>query len=371
MGVGRRSLVADGWALVVDHRGSVTFAMASFSLAWLSIVGAVFLLGIRAAANATLPLSMAVRHEQWMALHGHLYPSAAEKARRLQVFKNNVNFIESFNRAGEHSYTLGVNQFADMTDDEFAAAHRPCVLGGGPAQSSTVGSKTSLKNKNNTAVAPPPAEVDWRAKGAVTDVMGQGNCGSCWAFAAVAAVEGAVKLKKGKLIRLSVQELVDCDTGGRDQGCAGGIMDNAFQFIIRNKGLTTADSYPYRGNQGPCNATQKAHPAATIRGYGDVPRDQASLLRAVALQPVAIGIDNTGPTFRFYSRGVYTGPCGGIVHHAMTAVGYGATAGGRKYWVMKNSWGTSWGEGGYMRIERVDGGAGICGITYMASYPTT
>lgn len=185
-------------------------------------------------------------------------------------------------------------------------------------------------------------------------------------------MEGITKLKTGKLISLSEQEVVDCDTKGEDQGCNGGLMDDAFKFIIKNGGLTTEANYPYTAADGTCNTHKSGSHAATITGYEDVPANsEAALLKAVAKQPVSVAIDAGGFAFQFYSSGVFTGDCGTDLDHGVAAVGYGTTSDGTKYWLVKNSWGSSWGEKGYIRMERdVDAKEGLCGIAMQASYPT-
>ncbi|KAA8524260.1 hypothetical protein F0562_010683 [Nyssa sinensis] len=330
------------------------------SLALLFILGA---LVSHASSRSLHKASMYEMHQQWMARYGRVYKDADEMEKRFTIFKENVEHIESFNKAMNKPYKLGVNEFADLTNEEFTASRNR--FKSHVCSPATI----SFKYENVTAV---PSTMDWRKKGAVTPVKDQGQCGCCWAFSAVAAMEGITQLTTGKLISLAEQELVDCDTSGEDQGCEGGLMDTAFQYIQQNHGLTTEANYPYKGVDGTCNTNKAANHAAKITGYEDVPANSKSaLLKAVANQPVSVAIDAGGSDFQFYSSGVFTGQCGTELDHGVTAVGYGTDEDGTKYWLVKNSWGTGWGEEGYIRMQRdVAADEGLCGIAMQASYPT-
>ncbi|PHT43532.1 KDEL-tailed cysteine endopeptidase CEP3 [Capsicum baccatum] len=215
-----------------------------------------------------------------------------------------------------------------------------------------------------------PVSVDWRKNGAVTPVKNQKDCGSCWAFAAVAAIEGINQIKTGELVSLSEQALVDCDVYSDNQGCGGGFMNNAFAFIIENGGITTQENYPYIGKEQSCNTRKLKQHAVTISGYEKIAPNEESLQVAINKQPISVAIDASGYGFQFYSAGVYTGYCGHRLNHGVTLIGYDVEENGEKYWLVKNSWGTKWGEGGYIKIKRgSNDNRGTCGIAMQASYP--
>ncbi|RWR82997.1 low-temperature-induced cysteine proteinase [Cinnamomum micranthum f. kanehirae] len=303
-------------------------------------------------------------YEAWLVEHGKAYNALGEKEKRFEIFKDNLRFIDEHN-AEDHTYKLGLNRFADLSNEEYRALY--------------LGTRTDSKRRFSRPKSDRyryregeelPDSVDWREKGAVAPVKDQGSCGSCWAFSTIAAVEGINKLVTDGLISLSEQELVDCDTS-YNQGCNGGLMDYAFQFIINNGGIDTEEDYPYKAYDGRCDQYRKNARVVTIDGYEDVPvNDEKALQKAVANQPISVAIEGGGRAFQLYQSGVFTGRCGTQLDHGVTAVGYGSEN-GVDYWIVKNSWGKSWGEKGYIRMERnlANTTSGKCGISMEASYP--
>ncbi|XP_066397489.1 senescence-specific cysteine protease SAG12-like [Miscanthus floridulus] len=324
---------------------------------------------------------MLERFEQWMGRHGRLYADAGEKQRRLEVYRRNVELVESFNSMSNGGYKLADNKFADLTNEEFRAKMlgfgRPHGRAGHTTTPSTVACIGSGLGQGYSEL---PKSVDWREKGAVAPVKNQGECGSCWAFSAVAAIEGINQIKNGKLVSLSEQELVDCDT--KAVGCAGGYMSWAFEFVMKNGGLTTERNYPYQGMNGACQTPKLKESAVSISGYVNVTASsETDLLRAAAAQPVSVAVDAGSFVWQLYGGGVFTGPCTADLNHGVTVVGYGETQGGdtdgdgsgvpgQKYWIVKNSWGAEWGDAGYILVQReASVASGLCGIALLPSYP--
>lgn len=201
----------------------------------------------------------------------------------------------------------------------------------------------------------------------MSPVKNQGNCGSCWAFSAVASLEGRNALKTGKLVELSEQNLMDCSKSYGDESCEGGLMDNAFKYIVENGGVDTEAAYPYEARDESCHFNPSAV-GATMRNYTDIPaNDEESLANAVAQGPVSVAIQATF-WLQFYHKGVFKDHfCShpARLNHGVTAVGYG-TDNNKDFWIIKNSWGKRWGEHGYVRYAR---GRNQCGIASAASYP--
>jgi len=274
---------------------------------------------------------------------------------KYNAFKANLEMINAHDSS--IGWSMGLNEFADLTWAEFSAMYK--------------GYKhrdTSYLRSKNLYVAPEgqvvAAAVDWQTKGAVTPVKDQGQCGSCWAFSTTGGVEGAVFTKTGKLTSLSEQQLVDCAGSTGNQGCNGGLMDDAFQYIIQNGGIGSEASYPYTAQDGSC---KKVASVSTISSFTDITSgSESSLMSAVNNAPISIAIEADQSGFQFYTSGVFKGPCGKNLDHGVLLVGYGTDASGGDYWRVKNSWGTSWGDSGYIRIAR---GSDLCGIADAASFP--
>ncbi|XP_050186406.1 cathepsin K isoform X1 [Myiozetetes cayanensis] len=345
-----------------------------------------------------LPVALAQLHpepeldtqwELWKKTHGKQYNGQADEVTRRLIWEKNLKYINTHNlehALGVHTFELAMNHLGDMTSEE------------------VVRTMTGLKvprghqRHNETLFVPDwaeraPAAMDWRKKGYVTPVKNQGQCGSCWAFSSVGALEGQLKRKTGKLLSLSPQNLVDCVAN--NDGCGGGYMTNAFEYVRQNRGIDSEDAYPYIGQvcvgeKGP--PPPSLHPltpisppparqdescmysptgkAAKCRGYREIPEgNEKALKRAVArIGPISVGIDASLPSFQFYSRGVYYDEnCNAEnINHAVLAVGYG-TQKGTKHWIIKNSWGEEWGNKGYVLLARNMNNA--CGVANLASFP--
>ena len=373
--------------------------------------------------------------DDWKAKFEREYSSLEEMLRRRAIWlENHVRILEHNSIAegsGELTFTLGHNQFSDMTFEEFkqfvrigefaapmrtktlsrasdsenskdkvedvsaeaveniqqngeldadAAVMRKLRTGESSSSSSDV-EQTEEDSKEqaeevDTNNAELPEYVNWVEQGAVASVKNQGMCGSCWAFSAVGAIEGGFAIKTGELVEFSEQQLVDCDTKGDepDMGCNGGLMDNAFIFEKSENGLCTLNDYPYAGQQQTCADTSCENVAGSgVSGFVDVQESSNQAMKeALSMHPVSIAIQADQLAFQFYRSGVFNSRCGTDLDHGVLAVGYGTDENGGDYWLVKNSWGTMWGEDGYIKLARDDSvdDAGKCGILLMGSYPT-
>ncbi|KAK7351725.1 hypothetical protein VNO77_11379 [Canavalia gladiata] len=332
-----------------------------YSLSLLQLLSLILLFSLPSASASASAADTSELFQRWCKEHGKTYSSEEEKRYRLKVFEDNLSFVAQHNQKANSTFTLSLNALADLTHHEFKASR----LGLPP---SLLGFKRPQSQQSHNLRDVPP-EIDWRQSGAVTPVKDQGSCGACWAFSATGAIEGINKIVTGSLVSLSEQELIDCDTS-YNSGCDGGLMSYAYQFVIGNHGIDTEEDYPYQARQRPCNKDKLRRRVVTIEDYVDVSPNEEELLKAVASQPVSVGICGSERAFQLYSKGIFTGPCSTSLDHAVLIVGYGSEN-GIDYWIVKNSWGRFWGMNGYIHMQRNSGNSrGICGINTLASYPT-
>jgi xylem cysteine proteinase len=298
----------------------------------------------------------------------------AEYTKLFQKWTENHNYIEEIN-SKNLTYTLGHNQFSAMDESDFRlylGLSRILFLDY-KNQYQTVDSTT-----NNVIVAAAQS-INWVTKGGVTPVKDQGQCGSCWSFSTTGAIEGAYFVKTGILESFSEQQLVDCDNhnnGGKDFGCNGGLMDNAFTWVSKNGGLCKEKDYPYVSGTTKkteiCQTTCSLVGKSEVSSFVDVPpSSDESMMSALSKQPVSIAIQADQKDFQLYKSGVFTGKCGTDLDHGVLVVGYG-TLDGEDYYIVKNSWSVNWGQDGYILLGRgakYNGGSGQCGMLLQGSYP--
>ena len=289
----------------------------------------------------------------WKVQHNKTY-GGPEETHRFNVFKNNLRIVQDHN-AQKKNYTLALNQFADLTNKEFASLY--------------TGASVVFKKANQDCPTPTlratvavPDTLDWRTQGRVGPVKNQAMCGSCWAFSSTGALEGLAAAKTGKIPSFSEQQLVDCTTGSwGNYGCGGGWVQNSFHYVMQ-KGIGGEDEYPYKGVDQSCQDSKVTNPFK-ISGCANVDTNSVDALKQ-ALQngPVSIYVEADTSAFQMYSSGVVDDTScfsEGQIDHAVLAVGYTKDA-----WIVKNSWGSSWGQNGYIQISQdiTKDARGICGI---------
>jgi cathepsin L len=295
------------------------------------------------------------------------YASYAEEITRRSIWEANIAIIRKHNLEadlGLHTYTLGMNKYGDMTIKEFVKQMNGLDLSLNVSFSGTCDQYVAPANFKR------PDAVDWRTKGYVTPIKDQKQCGSCWAFSTTGSLEGQHFAKTGQLVSISEQNLVDCSTKYGNSGCGGGLMDNAFKYIKENNGIDTESSYPYEARNGKCRFDTK-NVGATDTGCKDIKQlSEDDLQDAIAtVGPVSVAIDAAHSSFQLYKSGVYNEPACSqqALDHGVLAVGYDSSN-GQDYYIVKNSWGLSWGNQGYIWMSRNKNNQ--CGISTLASYPT-
>jgi cathepsin H len=315
-------------------------------------------------AAAMIGVVLADPFADFMIQYNRVY-AANELLSRREIFMNNLRVIEETN-AQNLSYTLGVNQFSDLTWDEFRAQQLMA-----PQDCSATEHRVGHVMRGIPASLGADPAIDWRQKGVVTAVKNQGSCGSCWTFGTTGALESHWAIRTGQLLQLSEQQLVDCAGAFKNFGCNGGLPSQAFEYIRYAGGIQNETTYVYRGRDSTCKADPRLF-VAKVGGEVNITEGvEPELFDAVTnVGPVAIAFQ-VASDFQSYKSGVYDSKvCKGgplDVNHAVLAVGYNTDSSGKPYWIIKNSWGTTWGQQGYFYMVR---NKNMCGIATCASYPT-
>jgi KDEL-tailed cysteine endopeptidase len=296
--------------------------------------------------------------ERWSRSQNKVYATPSEKNYRMNNFFRNLATIEASNKDSSLTYKSGLNQFSDLTEEEFLAKYTGFM---------GIDRKNGLPHVSNGVVND---DVDWRKKGAVNAVKDQKQCGSCWAFSAISSFESAWQIHGNQLAAFSEQQLVDCSGDFGNYGCDGGLMNNAFDYFIKEShGVELSKDYPYTAMDGDCQF-DSSKIVGTMSTYHIIDENDCDgLLHAITQQPVSVAI--AANAIMSYKSGIFNNPrCGVQLNHGVTAVGYGEEN-GTEFWIVRNSWGPNWGEQGYIRMFRDDNKSepGMCGICLASSYP--
>ncbi|CAK8530698.1 unnamed protein product [Lathyrus sativus] len=305
--------------------------------------------------------------QQWKKEHGRVYSDLEEMTKKFDTFVSNLKFIVETNAKRDlpNSAFLGLTNFADLSMKEYKEKYMTLKT-----------EAIDILNDDDVqevTCSDPPSSLDWRSRGAVTPIKQQGDCGCCWAFASVGAIEGIVAIKTGNLVPLSEQELLDCEPSGN---CDGGLVSKGLNWVTRNKGIASQHDYPYTATKDDCRSSQpqiKNSPGSGIDSRQRLQISDRALLCAVAKQPIIVSVYAESPKFKEYKGGLFRGedcPLDSTnVTHGMVVVGYNSE-GGEDYWILKNSHGTTWGIQGYMKMKRdYTKPYGVCGINVQAFIP--
>jgi C1A family cysteine protease len=289
----------------------------------------------------------------YMTKYNKTYNTTPEYWFRHALYHTNIHKIDLHNKGG-HSWKMGINRFTDVTPSEYKYGYM---------SNPTTNTLFTISNSIT------PEFIDWRAENRVTPIKDQKQCGSCWAFSATGALEGVHSKKTGKLVSISEQNIVDCAARFGCYGCEGGWMNAAMEYVKYNNGVDSEESYPYTSKDGVCSYNIINNVSTVINVINISKGDTYALLHAVGtIGPISVAID-AEPDFQMYSSGVYTSTtCNKKnLNHGVLIVGYGTTSTGKPYYIIKNSWGESWGMGGYVYWDRTD--PNMCGIAQDASFP--
>ncbi|XP_013415102.1 cathepsin L1 [Lingula anatina] len=327
------------------------------------IIVAASLFAVALARQDVYSVELDSEWEMFKSVHKKHYINQEEELHRRKIWEDHIELIAKHNREydmGLHTYTLGINEYADMSNEEFVQTMNRYVM--------------SNRTSGNVFLAPShvqiPNEVDWRKEGYVTEIKNQGQCGSCWAFSATGSLEGQHFKKTGTLVSLSEQQLIDCSRNYGNMGCHGGLIDTSYKYIKANGGIDTEQSYPYTAETGPKCKFTTANIGATCTGYTDIKKgSETDLKSAVAtIGPIASAMDANHVSFQLYKSGVYNEPrcSSSSLNHGILVIGYGID-GSNDYWLVKNWWGKSWGMEGFAMMSRNK--KNQCGIATSASYP--
>ena len=312
-------------------------------------------------------LSFTLGHNQFSGMDSNEFREYLRRSKIESHLADKFNAVDNTKTSGMKTFFESFFRDSDVDDDQVESFVEMFEIG------ETDEMTRFLRSENL------PTYVNWVEKGAVTTPKDQCQCGSCWSFSTTGALEGAYATKYGNLVSFSEQQLVDCDNlknGGKDHGCNGGLMDNAFSWITKNGGLCSEKDYPYVSGttqtSGTCQSKCSNIANSKIVKHVDVPpKSDDAMMNALTLQPVSVAIEADQREFQLYKSGVFTTSCGTNLDHGVLVVGYG-TSNGQDYYLVKNSWGTSWGDGGYIMLGRgpsYNNGAGQCGVLLEASYP--
>lgn len=309
-----------------------------------------------------IPLMCPILFQEFIEKFHKSYSSDVELNMRQNIFCKNYDFIQSHNSKNDIEFILDINEHADLTNEEFKNLF-----------TSPIDMNTIQTNAYDPTVytKPLPDSFDWRDYNHVSVVKNQGHCGSCWTFSTTGSIESHLSIHRGEKVLLSEQELVDCSWMYANLGCSGGMVDRAYRYVKRF-GLSTEDSYPYTAENHMCKYKSsfgdKTNKTFITNWYDVLPLNETRLTETLYnVGPIAVAIDASAPEFRFYKSGVYN-KCGINLDHAVLLVGYGKED-GKDYYTIKNSWGETYGDSGYIKISRGLHHFGTCGVAMMPSFP--